>query len=97
MEGFLPRFAVAVDPPEDIIGFVLGGGRLFLMTENRLHVASLSGNPLTPVTIRPFWHAGFRNPQAWCSSTAFVRLHDEWADMSIADGDEGAQENDWGS
>ena len=30
VEGFPARFAVAVDPPEDIFGFVLGGGRLFL-------------------------------------------------------------------
>ena len=96
VEGFPARFAVAVDPPEDIIGFVLGGGRLFLMTENRLHVASLSGNPLTPVTIRPFWHAGFRNPQALVFINGFLYGYTtNGPTRSIADGDEGAQENDW--
>ena len=63
VESFPAEFAVAVDPPEDIVGWVRGAqGRIFLMTANYLHLCSSTGNPDLPVTVRPFWRSGFRNP-----------------------------------
>jgi len=53
---------VAVSPLEDIIGFLPGVGRIFLMTKNHLNFASFTGNPQFPVTIRPYWERGFANP-----------------------------------
>jgi hypothetical protein len=64
IEAFPARFGVALNPPETIIGFVEGIGRLYLLTPNRLHIAILSGDPDLPVVVRPFWRTGFRNPRA---------------------------------
>lgn len=64
IEAFPARFGVAMNPPETIIGFVEGIGRLYLLTPNRLHIAVLSGDPDLPVVVRPFWRTGFRNPRA---------------------------------
>lgn len=95
VEAFPASFKVAVDPPENIIGWVRGAqGRIFLMTENYLHLSSSTGNPDLPVTVRPFWRAGFRNPQA----LIFVndRLYGFTVNgptMSIADADEGIMEH----
>ncbi len=97
-EAFPADFKVAVNPPENIIGVVEGGGRLFLMTENRLHMATLSGNSTSPVTVRPFWRAGFKTGQ----SLIFVngQLYGYTTNgptRSIADGDEGIMEHDFAS
>lgn len=64
IEAFPARLAVALNPPETIIGFVEGIGRIYLLTSNRLHIATLSGDPSFPITVRPFWRTGFQNPQA---------------------------------
>lgn len=64
IEAFPGRAGVAVNPPETIIGYVEGMGRLYLLTQNRLHIASLTGDPDVPITTRPFWKVGFKNPRA---------------------------------
>ena len=93
-EAFPAEFKVAVSPPENIIGFVEGGGRIFLMTENRLHMAVLSGNPDLPVTVRPFWRAGFRSPQALVFVNGYIYGYTtNGPTRSIADGDEGSEEH----
>ena len=77
--GIPARFAVAVDPPEDIIGFVLGGGRLFLMTENRLHVALWQ--PAHACHDSPVLARGIpQSASVGVHQRLFVWLHDEWAD-----------------
>lgn len=95
-EAFPASYAVAVSPPENIIGYVEGGGRIFLMTENRLHMAVLSGVSVSPVTVRPFWRAGFRNSQALVFVNGYLYGYTQnGATRSIADGDEGAQEHEF--
>lgn len=93
IEAYPASFAQAVNPPETIIGWVLGLGRLYLMTENRLHIATLSNN-LPPVTVRPFWHVGFRNAQ----SCVFVNgqlfaFTSNGMTRSVEDGDTGSEQH----
>ncbi len=93
IEAFPASFSQAVNPPETIIGWVQGVGRLYLMTENRLHIAVLS-NALPPVTVRPFWHVGFRNAQSCVFINGFIYgFTTAGATRSIADGDEGLEEH----
>ena len=86
--------AVSTSPPETILGAIAAAGRLFLLTANRLQFAAFTGNPLFPVTIRPYWRTGFANPYnlafvngaLYGSTTAgFTR--------SIAEGDQGVEEH----
>lgn len=67
-EAFPPQALAEVTPPEPIIGVLEGVGRLYLMTENALHIATLTGQTDTPLTIRPFWKTGFSHQ----NSAAFV-------------------------
>ncbi len=94
IEAYPTRFAVAVSPPETIIGWTSGLGRLYLMTENRLHIATLTGNSAAPVTVRPFWRVGFRNPQSCVFVNGYLYgFTTGGATRSIADGDEGSEEH----
>lgn len=95
VEAFPANFKVAVDPPEDIIGWVRGAqGRIFAMTQNYLHLVSSTGNPQLPVTVRPFWRAGFKNPQGLCFvNGTLYGFTQNGATRSIADGDEGIMEH----
>lgn len=95
LEAFPAEFKVAVDPPENIIGWTRGAqGRIYLMTENYLHLCSSTGNPELPVTVRPYWRAGFRNPQAlvFVNGTLYGYTI-TGATRSIADADEGIMEH----
>jgi len=95
VEAFPASFKVAVDPPENIIGWVRGAaGRIYVLTENYLHLVSSTGNPDLPVTVRPFWRAGFRNPQAllYVNDTLYGYTV-TGPTRSIADGDEGIMEH----
>lgn len=88
IEAFPAKSAVAVNPPETILGFVQGVGRLYLMTRNHLHVAALSGDPDVPVTTRPFWRVGFRNPRACLFVNGYLyAFTTNGATRSSADGD----------
>lgn len=95
VEAFPAEFKVAVDPPENIMGWVRGSqGRIYVMTENYLHLVSSTGNPDLPVTVRPYWRAGFRNPQAlvFVNDTLYGYTKNG-ATRSIANADEGIQEH----
>jgi hypothetical protein len=95
VEAFPASFKVAVDPPENIIGWVRGSqGRIYVMTENYLHLVSSTGNPDLPVTARPYWRAGFRNPQAliFVNDTLYGYTVTGLT-RSIADADEGIMEH----
>lgn len=93
VEAFPPSARVAIDPPEAIIGVVASVGRLYPMTENRLHIATPSGDSRTPVSTRPFWKAGFRNSQSliFVQGTLYGFTSGGPA-RSIAEGDEGIEE-----
>lgn len=95
IEAFPALFKVAVDPPENIIGWVRGAqGRIYAMTQNYLHLVSSTGNPDFPVTVRPFWRAGFRNPQGLCFVNGTLYGYTQnGPTRSIADGDEGLMEH----
>lgn len=93
IEAFPAISNVAVGPPESIIGYVEGQGRLYLMTRNRLHIVSLTGLEELPVTVRPFWRTGFVRHQ----SLTFVNgvlygFTSRGPTRSAADGEEGAEE-----
>ncbi len=65
VEAFPASFKVAVDPPENIVAWCRGAeGRIFVGTENYIHLVSSTGDPDLPVTVRPYWRAGVRNTQA---------------------------------
>jgi hypothetical protein len=95
VEAFPASFKVAVDPPENIIGWIRGAqGRIYVMTENYLHMVSSTGNPDLPVTVRPYWRAGFRNPQALCFvNDTLYGYTMNGPTRSIADADEGIMEH----
>lgn len=95
VEAFPAEFKVAVDPPENIIGWVRGAqGRIFLMTENYLHLCSSTGNPDLPVTVRPFWRSGFRNPYSliFVNDTLYGYTRNG-PTRSVGDGDETIEEH----
>lgn len=95
-DAYPAELRVAVSPPENIIGYVEGNGRLFCMTENRLHMVTLSGNQVSPITTRPFWRAGFRNPQGLVFVNGRLYGYTSYGPTrSIADGDEGSMEFTW--
>jgi hypothetical protein len=60
------RNEVPLSPPETIIGFYMAAGRLYLLTTNTLQIAAYTENPLFPISTRPFWKSGFKNPYALC-------------------------------
>lgn len=94
-EAYPASYGVAVNPPETIIGIVTGVGRIYTLTENRLDIVTLSGQqpPYSPITVRPFWHVGFRNPQACCFVNGKIYgFTTNGATRSVEDGDEGSEE-----
>lgn len=95
VEAFPANFKVAVDPPENIVGWIRGAqGRIFLATENYIHLCSSTGNPDLPVTVRPFWRAGIRNPQAmlFVNDTLYAYTQNG-PTRSVGDGDETIMEH----
>lgn len=94
IEAFPARFAVALNPPENVLGIVEGIGRIYLLTSNRLHIAVLSGDPDLPVITRPFWRSGFRNPQACAFINGEVYgFTTNGATRSVGEGDGIAEEH----
>lgn len=95
VEAFPASFNVAVDPPENIMGWVRGAqGRIYVMTENYLHLCSPTGNPNLPVTVRPYWRAGFRNPQALLFvNDSLYGFTMNGMTRSVATADEGIEEH----
>ncbi len=60
-----PASAVTyVNPAERIVGVLEAIGKVYPMTENRLHIATLTGVDASPITTRPFWGSGFKHQQA---------------------------------
>ncbi len=60
------RNEVPTSPPETIIGFYLANGAMYLLTANSLPVAFFTGVSQVPISTRPFWKSGFKNPFAIC-------------------------------
>jgi len=88
------RNEVPLSPPEIIIGQYMAAGRLYLMTANTLQIAIFTPDVNFPVTTRPFWKAGFKNPHALCFVNG--RLYgftSAGAMRSVADGEEGSEEH----
>lgn len=93
IEAFPADFRVSVSPPEHILGVREANGRIFLMTQNRLHMATLTGNPDLPVSVRPFWRSGFRNSESLViANGTLYAFTTNGATRSIADGDMGIEE-----
>lgn len=96
IEAFPAISAVALNPPETILGYVEGMGRLYLMTANRLHMVALSGDPIIPVAVRPFWKTGFRNQRAVCFVNGEIYgFTTNGATRSGADGDEITEQHEF--
>lgn len=96
IEAFPARAAVAINPPETILGYVEGIGRLYLMTRNRLHIAVLSGDLNVPVVTRPFWKIGFRNDRALVFVNGYLyAFTTKGATRSAGDGDGVAEEHNF--
>ena len=95
VEAFPANFKVAVDPPENIVAWCRGAqGRIFVGTENYVHLASSTGNPDLPVTVRPFWRTGVRNTNAllFVNDTLYAYTTNG-PTRSVGDGDETIQEH----
>jgi hypothetical protein len=98
IEGALTNLNVRLDPAHTIIGFQVAQGRLFLMTNNSLQIATLSNLSFAPITTRPFWKRGFHNPYSLVFVNGFLY---GWTHSgptrSAADGDPGSEEFDFGA
>jgi hypothetical protein len=72
-EAFPPQALSEVTPPEPIIGVLEGVGRLYLLTQNALHIATLTGIDDAPLTTRPYWKTGFahQNSAAFINGTIY--------------------------
>lgn len=85
------RNEVPLSPPEYVIGCYEATGRLYLMTANTLQIAAFTSDPDFPVSTRPFWKSGFRNPYALCFANdrlygftnAPIRSPEEGSDSDI--------------
>lgn len=85
------RNEVPLSPPEVIIGLYMAAGRLYLMCANTLQIAAYTENPAAPVSTRPFWKSGFKNPYALCFANdrlygftnAPIRSPEDGSDSSI--------------
>lgn len=87
---------VPLSPPETIIGFKEAAGRLYLMTPNSLPIGVFTANPNFPITIRPFWKVGFKNPDALAFVNDFLYGYTtNGMTRSIATGDEAAASSDF--
>lgn len=93
------KYAVSPSPPETIIGCIAAQGRLYLMTANTLQVAEFVSFPINdpnipPLTIRPFWRAGFKTPYQLCFVDGTLYGYTtQGPTRSIAYGDEGGEEH----
>lgn len=94
LEAFPAEARTSVSPPETIIGWVDGQARLFLLTENRLHMASfVSNDAKNPIVTRPYWHAGFRSPYGLVFANGYIYgFTNRGPTRSVAEGDEGSEE-----
>lgn len=96
IEAFPARSAVAINPPEAIIGYIEATGRLYLLTANRLHIAVPSGDPVVPIITRPFWRTGFRNPRACIFVNGYLYgFTTNGATRSAGMGDDVSEEHDF--
>lgn len=97
IEAFPAEFKVAVDPPENIIAWCRGAeGRIFVGTNNYVHLVSSTGNPDLPVTVRPYWSTGIRNTQAllFVNETLFAYTRNG-PTRSVGGGDESIAEHNF--
>lgn len=96
IESFPLTGIVPTSPVETIIGCAEAAGRLYLMTPSSMPIAVFTANPNFPITIRPFWKVGFKNP----SSVVFAKdqiygFTTHGMTRSIATGDEGSESDDF--
>jgi hypothetical protein len=88
------RNDVPLSPPETIIGMYMAAGRLYLLTANTLQIAAFTSDPDFPVSTRPFWKTGFRNPYALCFVNGRLYGFTTAGPMrSVTDGEEGSEEH----
>lgn len=88
------RNEVPLSPPETIVGCYMAAGRLYLMTANTLQIGVFSSDPDFPVTTRPFWKSGFRNPYSICFVNGRLYGFTSAGPMrSVGDGEEGSEEH----
>jgi len=71
-EAYPARSAVAIDPPDPILGYYLVQERLFLLTANSLNFAEPTGDPDVPLRTAPYWTVGFRNPRAIAFANGYL-------------------------
>lgn len=71
-EAYPARSAVAIDPPDPIIGYYQAQERIYLLTANSLNFAEASGDPDVPLVTKPFWTVGFRNPRAIAFANGYL-------------------------
>lgn len=92
-DAFPADIAVPLSPPDTIIGFVPGVGRLFLMTRVSLPFASGTGQSDFPVVTTPFWQTGFNSPYGLVLINDFLYAWTaKGATRSIATGDAGDEQ-----
>lgn len=91
------KFGVSPSPPESIIGCISAQGRLYLMTANTLQVALFvpTNDPnIPPLTIRPYWRAGFKHPYQLCFvDGTLYGFTTQGPTRSVSYGDEGKEEH----
>lgn len=67
-DAYSPLAAVAIDPPDPILGHYVTRERIYCLTANSLAFAERNTDPATsntnPLVTRPHWNLGFRNPRA---------------------------------
>jgi hypothetical protein len=92
-DAFPADIAVSLSPPDTIIGFVPGVGRLFLMTRVSLPFASGTGQSDYPVVTTPFWETGFKSPfgLVLVNDTLYA-FTSKGVTRSISTGDRGAEQ-----
>lgn len=65
-EAFAPAAASFTTPAENIRGMMVSNTRLFALSNNRLHIGTLTGSSTTPLVVRPFWQTGFWHQYNGC-------------------------------
>lgn len=87
--------SVPLSPPRTILGCVEGQGRLYLLTADSLPIAQ-SINEKPYILTRPFWKTGFSNfgQLIFINGRLYGAPH-AGPTRSIADGDEGSEEQDF--
>lgn len=70
------KAAVAIDPPDNILGYYQAKTRIYCLTANSLAYAERNDDPATsstlPLVTRPFWKVGFRNPRAFVAVNGYI-------------------------